>query len=405
MPEPTVPVVAPDVMPDNTVDAPNPSDFATYEARRHAELVPAEPADPVDDAPAADPEPAVSDPATEVTPAAEGTPPEPAPASEPATETQEEKVEREKKGIPQSRFDEVTKARREAERERDQERERASKAERELAELKAKPAEPPKPEPPAPAAEAVPEPAIVKPVLPDPPTLESADGDWDAYQAATKEYLTKTVPDFQEKLTDWKLEQRELAQKKAAADRIEADNRAKTEAAQKTAREAEEQATKSWNERYAQVKTDHPDIDDKINKTPGSSAMISAIQDSDNGIELLVHLADHPEDAKRIAELTGIGKMLTPPEMRRAIAKAHLEFSKLDVASAPAPVKPPVAAVPAVAEQPAKPPENPKPAVSRAPKPPAVIVERSTGIKDAKTAAESGDFDAYQERRMAQSRR
>ncbi len=405
-----MPELLPDVQPDLTADAPNPQDFESYVARRQADAAPAEP-DPVDDAPELAPEPAASEPAKPETPAAEATPPEPAPASEPVIETQEQKVEREKKaGIPQSRFDEVTKARRDAERERDSERDRAVKAERELAELKAKPAEPVKPPEPAPKPpEAAKLPEAVKPVMPDPPTLEDKDGDWDAYQAANKEYYTKTLPEFQDKLTDWKLEQRELAQQKAARERHEADTRAKTEAAQKTAREAEELAAKSWNERYAQVKTEHPDIDEKIAKTPGSAAMISAVQDSDNGAELLVWLTDHPEESKRIADLTGSGKQLTPPETRRAIAKAHLEFAKLDVkasaAAPPVPVTPPAAAPPAVAEQPPKPPENPKPAVSRAPKPPAVVSERSNGTSDPKDAALKGDFDAYEQRRMAQSRR
>lgn len=391
-----------EVVPDNTVDAPNPqAEYESYVARRQAETTPAD-TDPTDDTPEPEPEPAASEPAT---PAAEVTPqPEAsAPASEPGTETQEEKVEREKKaGIPQSRFDEVTRLRREAERDRDAEREKATRLERELAELKAKPAEPVK------AVETTPAPTEVpKPVLPDPPTLEDKDGDWDAYQAATKEYFTKTLPEFQEKLTDWKADQRDLAKAKAAKDREEADAKAKTDAAAKTAREAEELFAKSWNERFEQVKTAHPDIQEKINKTPGSAAMISAMQDSDNGTDLLVWLTDHPDEAKRIGELTGLGKTLNPPEMRRAIAKAHLEFAKIDLGAAPSPPAPPDTppVAPPAAAQPSAPPVNPKPAVSRAPKPPAVLIERSNGTKNPKDAAEKGDFALYEELRRPQVRR
>lgn len=383
-----MPEVSPEVQPDLTADAPNPNDFDSYVARRQAESS-AEPQPEVTDPPATEPELPASETGEPETPAAEFQPETPAPASEPGTETQEETVEREKKaGIPQSRFDEVTKARREAERDRDSATERAAKLERELAELKAKPA----PAAPAPAAEAPPEEVKPRPVMPDPPALEKFDGDWDAYQAAQKEYLVKTLPDFQEQLTDWKLEQRENAQAKATKEREQAAARTQAEAAQKAEREAEEQAKTTWEQRFTQAKTDHPGLNEKIGTVPASPAMIEAIQHSDDGIELMVWLADHPEESKRIAELTGLDKKLTNPEMRRAVGIVQREFAKL-------PIEAPASAPPA---QPTKPPENPKPVVSRAPKPPAVINERAAGASDPKTAAAKGDFDAYERLRMAQ---
>src|SRR5690349_4099310 len=106
-----------EVVDQPVVDAPAPEDFDTYVARREEELArSAEPAQEDEDAidiPSEEPGPAASEPATSETPAAVEKQPEPAAASEPAKDNQEPEV---KGAIPQSRLDEVTKARREAER-------------------------------------------------------------------------------------------------------------------------------------------------------------------------------------------------------------------------------------------------------------------------------------------------
>ncbi len=289
------------------------------------------------------PEPTEPAPVTETPTAVATEPVAPEPAAEPVTveETQEQKDK--KSGIPQSRLDEVTKARREAERERDAAKVENERLARELAEAKAKPPEAPKPEP------------VVsekpKPVAPEPPTLESVENDWEKFQAATKEYYKVTYPAYTEELTEWKQEQREVASQKKAADEAAAKRKQADDAAKKTADDAELEATKSWDSQIQALKDAHPDFETKLGKVPANTAMGRAIQDMDDGPQVAYWLTEHPEEAKRIFEATGSDtSKLVDPQFRKAVIKAAREFAKIDFESStpesPTPVTEPVTPAP-----------------------------------------------------------
>lgn len=398
--------MAEEVLNDAPVSLPESTTYEEYVAQRmeaaHRDDLAAvlEPDAVADESPDSgqDPEVTESAPVEELKPAAE-TPPEPVPESGTGKETQEQQEQREKnKGIPQERLDEVTKARREAERERDAERAEKDRLARELAELKAKPAETPKPAD-EPVTQA--EPEKPKPVAPDTPALEDFDADWDKYQAALKKYNKETYPAYVEELADWKADQRENATKKKADEAAAATRKQAEDAAQKTAREAEIEADNSWKSQIQAAKDSHPDFLEKVNAAPASAAMVQAIQDMDGGAEFAYWLAGQPEEAKRITALTGADKPMAGPQFRKAVAKAHLEFSKLDTkippAAAPAaePAKP-AAEVPVVSALPV----NPKPNSTKAPRPPNPVTERGAqGVKNPKAAQ---TLEEYEEARRAQ---
>lgn len=329
--------------------------------------------------------------ATPETPAATVIPSEPATAPAIVEETQEQKEQREKnKGIPQSRLDEVTKARREAERALESEKTAREKAERELAEIKAKPVEIKPP---------VVEPEKSKPIAPDPPTLEGdASGDWDKFQKLTAEYNKVKYPAYVEELSDWKADQRDIAIKEkaeadTAAKRTEADNKAKAEVEKVT-----EEAAKTWNSQVQTVIEEHPDYNEKTSKVPASNAMLKAISVAfENGPDFAYWLADRPEEAKRIAGLTGLGKQLIGNDFEKAVATAIREFDKLGYGTTPiepeTPVTPEVPA--AVAPVPVVPPVNPKPASTKAPRPPSPVNDRGNpGPQDPKAAQTMEEYEA-----------
>jgi hypothetical protein len=103
-----------------------------------------------------------------------------------------------------------------------------------------------------------------------------------------------TLEQYQEALTDWKLDQRE-AQKRA-------------EAAQAEARTAEEKLQTEWNSRQQSARSTHSDYDEVIQSVsapngPGVLAARQAMLEDDAGAEILYHLATHPEELQRIAAL------------------------------------------------------------------------------------------------------
>jgi len=157
----------------------------------------------------------------------------------------------------------------------------------------------------------------------------------------------KTLEDYQEALTDWKLDQRE-AQKKAETQQAEA----------KTAAEKIEAA---WSKSQDNARAAHTDYDElivsvKAPEGPGVAAARQAMLEDENGGEILYHLASHPEELKRIAAMSPVS--------------AVKEIGRLSVTLAP-----PTATA-----------GNPKPAkaVSGAPRPPAPLSRPSagTGKKD-----------------------
>jgi len=105
----------------------------------------------------------------------------------------------------------------------------------------------------------------------------------------------KTLEEYNEALTDWKLDQREAARK------AEDDKKAQ-EAAIKTEQDG-------WKKREAAVAKAHPDYQETIEavKTPsgpGVLAMRQALLEEEQGAEILYHLAKHPEELERIAACT-----------------------------------------------------------------------------------------------------
>lgn len=346
------------------------------------------------------PEPTESAPVTELPTAVEAPPASPEPVTEPVTveETQEQKEQREKKqGIPQERFNEVTKARREAERDRDAKAAEIERLAKELADLKAKPPEPAKPEPVA---------AEPKPVAPETPALEDFGGDWDAYQVGLKKFNRDTYPAYVEQLADWKAEQRDIANKKKADETAAATRKQADDAARQETEKAEAESAKDWNSRFQAVKDANPDFEQKLTTTPASAAMRQAILDMDDGPELAHWLTEHQDEAKRIFDLTGTDKTLPAPQFRKAVLKAAKELAKIELAepspaaevaavvAAPAPVVTPAPAVAAL-------PVNPKPNSTKAPRPPSPVQER--GAPASKDPSKANDFAEYEAARRAQT--
>lgn len=391
------PTEALSVQPDNTVDAPSTVDFESYEATRRAEIAASEappPAEKVE----VEPEPAASEPAIENTPAEPETDPEPAAASGTVDEPQDKKQETGKKdkGIPQERLNEVTKHRREAEAARDAATARVKALEDEVAALKAKPAETPKVDPPPAAAET--KPAVVpetrpKPVAPEPPTLESCDGDWDKYQAAEIKYRKEDYPQFTEDLSDWKAEQRDNAkQQKETEAKAAADARAAEDA--RTA--ASKQFEQSWNAKIAATRAKHPDFDEATKRDTGgqvlnSPAMQFALNGFDDPGEIIYYLANHHDEAIELAKATKHEDGLAPAEYQRRVAIATKKFLAIEAGFG-------TPATPELGKNPA----NHKPNVSRAPKPPTPVNPSSPAPTDPREAAMSGDFQAYEKRRQPQ---
>jgi hypothetical protein len=139
-----------------------------------------------------------------------------------------------------------------------------------------------------------------------------------------------TLEEYQEALTDWKLDERE--RKRQAAD------------AEREAREAHEKIQAAWSKQVKAAAKVHEDYDDVIDSVkapegPGVEAARLAMLEDENGAEILYHLGKHPADLKRIAALSPVSAV-------REIGKLSAKFTS------------PTA------------PENGKPKVTGAPKPP-----------------------------------
>lgn len=346
-----------------------------------------------------EPEPAEPAPAKETTAAVAETQPEPATEPAPVGETQEQQAQREKKsGIPQARLDEVTKFRREAERERDAAKTESERLAKELADLKAKPPEVKQPEPVAAAVE----PEKPKPAPPKSPTIEAYDSDWEKFQAAQVAYNEVTYPAYVEELADWKADKREIANKKKADDAAAATRKQAEDSEKADIAAAEKVHRDSWDSQYQAVVKADPDFEQRIKTTAASGAMVQAVQDMDGGPELANWLTKHPDEAKRIFDLTGGVKRLTQPEFRRAVAKAHVEFSKLDMSDSAPAADTPAAVAPAVPALPV----NPKPNSTKAPRPPSPVNERSSpSVSDPKKAQSFEEYTAAREPQLKTTRR
>ena len=160
-------------------------------------------------------------------------------------------------------------------------------------------------------------------------------------------------------------------------DRAAEKTRRETETArQATERQAE--ATRTAQERataqLTEAKAEHADFDEVIAanaEMPVTPAMAYAIQSSELGIPRLQYwLATHPEETAKIHEATKLPADATQAQIRRAFARASVEFDKIEEqlqsgaqASAPVPAaKAPATQAHAASEQPRKPvPVKPQP--------------------------------------------
>ena len=210
-------------------------------------------------------------PTLEVLPPSTSNAKQPAAAAEPIEETaklQEELKAEEAKSQPdekkkegiRERLSVLTQKRKDAEAETAKERARAEKAERELAEVRSKAAEP------------------------LPPPKEIGAEPQRAQFATEQEYLDARVS-FQ---VDKTLSERA---------KTEAEARAKAEG---------ERVVQTYGERLALVKAEVADFDQRIEKAkdlPIPPHISQAIYESEHGPRMVLYFADHPEEATRIARL------------------------------------------------------------------------------------------------------
>ncbi|HKE24978.1 MAG TPA: hypothetical protein VKB88_21600 [Bryobacteraceae bacterium] len=174
-----------------------------------------------------------------------------------------------------------------------------------------------------------------------------------------------TLEAYQEALTDWKLDQRE-AQKKA-------------EAIQAEARTAEEKLQTEWSSKTEAARGNHPDYDEVVQATPypvgpGVMPARQALLEDEAGAEILYHLATHPDELQRIAQMQPVSAI-------REIGKLSAMFAQTSTAG------------------------NPKPKVSGAPKPPPPLSRPSPGstkrdIHDEHFART--DFSGWEKERVRQ---
>lgn len=118
--------------------------------------------------------------------------------------------------------------------------------------------------------------------------------------------------EYVEALTDWKLDQK---------------------LAERDARNQEQAKASTWAERASAAKAEMPDFDQVMasSTAPMTTAMAEAIKESDIGPKVAYHLAQHPEEAMRLAGLS-------PTSAIREIGKIEASLS-MAKASEPAPKK------------------------------------------------------------------
>ena len=150
---------------------------------------------------------------------------------------------------------------------------------------------------------------------PEPPDEDKFDNHADFRKAQNKYF---------EDLADWKAEEKLRA--RAESDRKDSEKR-----------EAEKTRA-AWGKKLDAAHQAHPDLAELLeDDLPTSPAMAQAIMESDHGGELLYHLAKHPDECRRISELS-------PLAAARALGKIEAAFGeKHDTrkpTNAPAPLKP-----------------------------------------------------------------
>lgn len=167
--------------------------------------------------------------------------------------------------------------------------------------------------------------AAAKPVEKAPEPVKAAEG-----KPESKNF--ETYEAYVEALTDWKLDQKEVAKTKAAADAKAAD-------------EAKSSAQK-WNEQLKDARSRYDDFDEvALADAPISQAVHDAIVGSENGADLAYFLGQNPAERERINALkpvaahVALGKILASLETSAESEEAPVE-QKPKVSKAPAPIRP-----------------------------------------------------------------
>jgi hypothetical protein len=141
----------------------------------------------------------------------------------------------------------------------------------------------------------------------------------------TYEEHETALGEYEERLADWKFEQR-------------------SQQSQQQAKQTE--AAKAWEDRTAKIRVSHPDYDEKITalQIPNTAAVPvvrDAIAESEIGPEILYHLAQHPEEAKRILSLNPVRAVVELGKLEAKLTPAAAApKQKTKVTSAPDPISP-----------------------------------------------------------------
>jgi len=141
----------------------------------------------------------------------------------------------------------------------------------------------------------------------------------------------RTLEEYQEALTEYKLDERERT-------RREADARTAAEQAVRTERE-------KWAKKQTAARKAHDDYDDLIETVvipagPGVMATRQAILEDDHGAELLYYLAKNPKELERIAGLSPASAVLAIGKLSAKFDTPATENGKPRITGAPKPPPP-----------------------------------------------------------------
>ena len=140
----------------------------------------------------------------------------------------------------------------------------------------------------------------------------------------------QTLEQYQEALTDWKLDQREQQRKEAEA--------------RTAAEEAVRKEQETWAKREKAARKAHDDYDDlmetvQIPAGPGVLAARQAMLEDENGAEMLYYLAKHPAELERIAGLSPASAILAIGKLSASLTPAT-DNGKPRITGAPKPPPP-----------------------------------------------------------------
>jgi DNA repair exonuclease SbcCD ATPase subunit len=135
-----------------------------------------------------------------------------------------------------------------------------------------------------------------------------------------------SLEDFQEALTDWKLDQRE--------------KQAETKRAEESAKKEAGQRAKTFKERIEAAQSKYSDFDEVVleNSVQPTVAMVDAMLDSELGAEIAYHLGQNTAEIKRISGLSPARQAVEIGKLEAAL-EAKTTPKKV-VAKAPPPPKP-----------------------------------------------------------------